>query len=462
MRRRHRASVPLPCRLSAAPRAHRRSIAALCGASTAAAATGRIAGRSAAGAGVVARRHRRRSRGRRPGRASRSRSSTAASIRRSPEFAGRPNTTFLNDQTVDGPGEYHGTAVASLAVAACERRRHRRRLSAGGVPELRREPGPAQITDMTAAQGIVAAAQHCPGVISISFGGTNQDPQLEDAVLYALHNGCLIVAAAGNGGLEGNPPEYPAAYPHVLTRRRHRPERRGRTPSRRSRRRLDVSAPGVGMMGAVPLTRDPSGYLPASAGRASQRRSSARPQHGSGRCDRPSTQAQIFQLVLQSAHDVGAPGFDSASGFGMVNIPAALAAAPPAVDPQEPNDDIDQIKPGGALRRRPAAADDDGQAFRSASPGASTRRGPARPVPHLGSGAPRRACARRGRRRGRTHLGAADGRRRARASSRGGAICKGPLHPRRERWAPSPTSRCCSPGSADARATCSSVTASKR
>jgi subtilisin family serine protease len=34
-----------------------------------------------------------------------------------PEFAGRPNTTFLDDQTVDGPGEFHGTAVASLAVA---------------------------------------------------------------------------------------------------------------------------------------------------------------------------------------------------------------------------------------------------------------------------------------------------------------------------------------------------------
>ena len=34
-----------------------------------------------------------------------------------PEFAGRPNTTFLNDQTVNGDDEYHGTAVASLAVA---------------------------------------------------------------------------------------------------------------------------------------------------------------------------------------------------------------------------------------------------------------------------------------------------------------------------------------------------------
>jgi subtilisin family serine protease len=34
-----------------------------------------------------------------------------------PEFAGRPNTTFLDDQTVDGTGEYHGTIIASLAGA---------------------------------------------------------------------------------------------------------------------------------------------------------------------------------------------------------------------------------------------------------------------------------------------------------------------------------------------------------
>jgi Subtilase family. len=56
------------------------------------------------------------------------------------------------------------------------------------------------ITDFPAAQGITAAAQHCPGVISISFGGTSRDQALEDALLGAFHNGCLIVAAAGNGG----------------------------------------------------------------------------------------------------------------------------------------------------------------------------------------------------------------------------------------------------------------------
>ena len=35
-----------------------------------------------------------------------------------PEFAGRPNTTFFNTpQTVLGPGEFHGTMVASIAAA---------------------------------------------------------------------------------------------------------------------------------------------------------------------------------------------------------------------------------------------------------------------------------------------------------------------------------------------------------
>ena len=182
----------------------------------------------------------------------------------SPEFAGRPNTTFLNSQTVDGPGEYHGTAVASLAVAA-----------ANGVGIVGVYPRAAfqsfdaspvgQITDMTAAQGIVAAAQHCPGVISISFGGTNQDSQLEDAVLYALHNGCLIVAAAGNGGLEGNPPEYPASYPHVLSV--GATDQNGAVAAFSTLSpTLDVSAPGVGM--GISLARNATDRSASSTPRA--------------------------------------------------------------------------------------------------------------------------------------------------------------------------------------------------
>jgi len=109
---------------------------------------------------------------------------------------------------------------------------------------------------------------------------------------------------------------------------------------------LDVSAPGVGMVAAVPLSRDPTGYSSGLAGT-----SFAAPIVSAAAAWiwtlRPTLDAmQIFQLLLQSAHDVGTLGWDSASGFGIVNIPAALAATAPVADPQEPNDDVDQIKPG--------------------------------------------------------------------------------------------------------------------
>ena len=39
-------------------------------------------------------------------------------------------------------------------------------------------------------------------------------------------------------------------------------------------------------------------------------------------------------------------GFDSSAGWGIIDIPAALAAPAPASDPGEPNDDIAQVKPG--------------------------------------------------------------------------------------------------------------------
>src|SRR5260221_5796279 len=54
----------------------------------------------------------------------------------------------------------------------------------------------------------------------------------------------------------------------------------------------------------------------------------------------------MFDLLRRTVRDVGSPGWDSDSGFGIVSIPNALAAAPLPPDPSEPNDDIDQIRPG--------------------------------------------------------------------------------------------------------------------
>ena len=60
---------------------------------------------------------------------------------------------------------------------------------------------------------------------------------------------------------------------------------------------------------------------------------------------------QLFEVMRRSAVDIGAPGRDDAAGFGLLNVPAALAYPAPVADPFEPNDDIEFVRPGGALRQ---------------------------------------------------------------------------------------------------------------
>ncbi|MDX6486269.1 MAG: thermitase, partial [Gaiellaceae bacterium] len=134
-----------------------------------------------------------------------------------PEFQGRANTTFLNEQTISGAEEFHGTAVASVAAAP------RNGLGIVGVyPEavlqlFDASPVPGTINRLAAIVAIRNVAEHCPAVINLSFSSVIADPSLYSAILTAVHNGCLVIAAAGNTGLSGNPTIYPAAYPHVLT-----------------------------------------------------------------------------------------------------------------------------------------------------------------------------------------------------------------------------------------------------
>ena len=55
-----------------------------------------------------------------------------------------------------------------------------------------------------------------------------------------------------------------------------------------------------------------------------------------------------------SAQDISSPGFDPYTGFGRLDIPAALTVAPPARDPQEPNEDVSYVKRSGLLHRAAA------------------------------------------------------------------------------------------------------------
>jgi subtilisin family serine protease len=262
-----------------------------------------------------------------------------------PEFAARANTTFENDQTVTGGNEFHGTIVASLAAAP-----ENAQGIVGVYPSAALQLYDASqdsrgISNSTAVAGIFAAAEHCPGVINLSFGSVSQDPQLRRAILTAYRNGCLVVAASGNGGATGSPSTYPAAWPHVLTV--------GSTNANddvssfsTTGTDVDLVAPGDAVTAAVPLWRNASGYAGGLQGTsfAAPLVSAAAAWVWTARPDL--TVTQLGEVLRHSAHDLGPPGFDARSGWGLLDIPSALAFPTPASDPEEPNDDIDQVRPG--------------------------------------------------------------------------------------------------------------------
>ena len=59
---------------------------------------------------------------------------------------------------------------------------------------------------------------------------------------------------------------------------------------------------------------------------------------------------QIAQTLRGSARDLGARGWDSATGYGLLSMIGALSRATPAADPHEPNDDMAWVD-GRALGR---------------------------------------------------------------------------------------------------------------
>src|SRR3990170_2318289 len=56
---------------------------------------------------------------------------------------------------------------------------------------------------------------YSPMVISMSLGGGEPSPEIEISIDYAIANGVIVVAAAGNDGLEGM--DWPGAYPQVIS-----------------------------------------------------------------------------------------------------------------------------------------------------------------------------------------------------------------------------------------------------
>jgi hypothetical protein len=259
-----------------------------------------------------------------------------------PELVARPNLVTLNPQEPQPIGGVHGTAVASLIGAT------QNGVGIVGIyPDALLQSWDAalgagtQLATSDIVAGVLAAAKTGPGVINLSLGSSGSETVIQQAIETAIRKGMLVVAAAGNDGEAGDPLSYPASLPHVLTVAATDEQNQPAVFSSRSRY-VDIAAPGQDITVATAFddgwaSEDGTSFSsPLVAGAAAWVWAL-----------RPDLDAsQLFEVMRRSATDIDTPGRDDATGYGLLNVPAALAYAAPVKDPLEPNDDIDYVTPG--------------------------------------------------------------------------------------------------------------------
>jgi hypothetical protein len=264
-----------------------------------------------------------------------------------PEFARRPNTTPLNTQsTVGSSDEGHGTAVSSVIAAPVDG------LGLVGIyPQAVLQSWDASSSFGEGASlgqeiaGLAAAAKRGAGVVNLSLGSEERSALEEEAIMAAFRAGVVVVASAGNSFQNGNHPQYPADYHHVLTVGATNQQNQPASFSSSSLA-VDLSAPGEGIPVALPLAINPTGYdVWDGTSFSAPMVSGATAWVWTGRPTLDNT--QIFDLMRFSARDIWSPGYDKDTGFGLLDVPQALAQAALPADPQEPNEDVFLVKPRG-------------------------------------------------------------------------------------------------------------------
>jgi Subtilase family len=260
-----------------------------------------------------------------------------------PEFVSRP-IRFLNENDMIPQEDFHGTMVSSVAAAP---------LDGVGIVGLyplanlrSSDTGFGNCADVLAA--VEAAISAGPSVINMSWGFSPPSClALHDQLIRALATGSLSVSATGNMRLHFSAPAVPAMWPHVLTT--------GSTNSRgmvsyfsTEGQGIDLAAPGESMIVAAPPFVDATGYADVDGTSFAAALVSATAAWVATR--RPMQATQLAELLRSSARDTGPPGWDEDTGFGILDIPAALRRRLPAVDPLEPNDDVNQVAAGGLFK----------------------------------------------------------------------------------------------------------------
>lgn len=293
-----------------------------------------------------------------------------------PEWSGpdsplvRPYSAQTGRQLAEDWGKTgHGTHVAGIAAAP---------INGVGVlgtaPALRgtAEVIPVQIADRdgysddeTMVKGIRWSVQNGAKVINISAGGAGDSPAFQRVIDWAFGKGALVIASVGNDGQDFGALNYPASYWNVLgvaaqcsgEVNADCPTPYGIATFSTRNRSVDLVAPGVDIISSVP-PRVKEGEV--STGYAIKEGTSMATPFVAGvaaevfAAHPGATAYQVFMQLLNTATDMGSPGRDVATGFGLINPRAAVTLPLPADDRHEPNSDINVVRRATALT--PAAA----------------------------------------------------------------------------------------------------------
>jgi hypothetical protein len=243
------------------------------------------------------------------------------------DFAGRvtsPYSAVL--RTTLWPGwkdnHGHGTFVTGIAVAQGNNGQG----MAGTAWNVKIMPvkiaEQQQADAATLAEGIYWAADHGADVINISWATSVNAAVLRDAVAYALNQGAVVVAAAGNSGVAQV--SYPAALPGVLAvgSLSYAPSDM-RADFSNTGSALDLMAPGTEILsrtiGTTPWIywQGTSFSTPFVCGVAALVRSAA-----------PDLSvAQVCDILTSTADDLGVSGWDPGYGYGRVDGYEAVVKA---------------------------------------------------------------------------------------------------------------------------------------
>jgi type VII secretion-associated serine protease mycosin len=233
------------------------------------------------------------------------------------------------DGRTDLSGNAHGTSVAAIIAGTG----HGPDRITGLAPDATILP--VRISDGLAsdpavlAQGIDYATTHGAQVINVSICALVLNPQVRTAVEAAIRHDVVVVAAAGNDGLAGNQPQYPAALPGVIAVAASDAQG-ARWPKSESGPYLGLTAPGVDIYSAGPQgshiqATGTSFAAPQVAATAALLRSRY-PKETAG---------QIIERLTTTAHGTG-QGRNPQWGYGIIDPYQALTARPAAAGTANP------------------------------------------------------------------------------------------------------------------------------